>query len=78
MRKERKSAAPTVLPLDDKSPTKLYYLPELGGGGGEVILAMPERKRFFLWEVFPKIFRMKNSYIQNIPRCGCKPEAEER
>ena len=34
---------------------KLYNLPELGGGGGgEVIWAMPERNRFFLWEVFPK------------------------
>ena len=32
---------------------KLYNLPELGGGGGEVIWAMPERNRFFLWEVFP-------------------------
>ena len=27
-------------------PKKLYNLPELGGGG-EVIRAMPERKRFF-------------------------------
>ena len=33
---------------------KLYNLPELGGGGGEVIWEMPERNRFFLWEVFPK------------------------
>ena len=33
---------------------KLYNLPELGGGGGEVIWAMPERNRFFLCEViFP-------------------------
>ena len=31
---------------------KLYKLPELGGRG-EVIWAMPERNRFFLWEVFP-------------------------
>ena len=31
-------------------------MPELGGGGGgEIIWAMPERNRFFLWEVFPNI-----------------------
>ena len=29
-------------------------MPELGRGGGEVIWAMPERNRFFLWEVVPK------------------------
>ena len=34
---------------------KLYNLPELGGGGGEVIWEMPERNRFFLWEVFPNM-----------------------
>ena len=33
---------------------KMYKLPELGGGGGgEVIWAMPERKHSFLKEVFP-------------------------
>ena len=32
---------------------KLYNLPELGGGGGEVIWAMTERNRFLLCEVFP-------------------------
>ena len=28
-------------------------MPELGGGGGEVIWAMPERNQFFLCDVFP-------------------------
>ena len=32
---------------------KMYKLPEKGGGGGEVIRAMPERKHSFLQEVFP-------------------------
>ena len=62
MRKERKSAAPTVLPLDDKSPTKLYYLPELGGGGGEVIRAIPERKPFFIGGV-PISWISNNFYV---------------
>ena len=61
MRKERKSAAPTVLPLDDKSPTKLYYLPELGGGGGEVIWAILRRGGYEVSkkvkQVIPKICR---------------------
>ena len=34
----------------------MYKLPERrGGGGGEVIWAMPERKHSFLHEVFPKL-----------------------
>ena len=34
----------------------MYKLPERrGGGGGEVIWAMPERKHSFLNEVFPKV-----------------------
>ena len=32
-------------------PKKMYKLPERGGG--EVIWAMPERKHYFLKEVFP-------------------------
>ena len=31
----------------------MYKLPERGGGGEEVIWAMPERKHSFLKEVFP-------------------------
>ena len=31
----------------------MYKLPERGGGGGEVIRAMPERKHSFFQEVFP-------------------------
>ena len=60
----------------------MYNLPELGGGGGgEVIWAMPERNRFFLWEVFPyekvtlritqlndpKIFTQKTELAVSIP-----------
>ena len=33
----------------------MYKLPEIGGGGGEVIRAMPERKHSFFQEVFPKM-----------------------
>ena len=29
----------------------------MGEGGGEVIWVMPERNRFFLWEVFPYIYK---------------------
>ena len=40
-----------------------YKLPKLGGGGGgEVIWAMPERNRFFLWEVFPNVM---NIFLEN-------------
>ena len=38
----------------------MYKLPERGGGGGrEVIRAMPERKHSFLKEVFP-LFETSN------------------
>ena len=36
---------------------KMYKLPERGGGGGEVIWAMPERKHSFFHEVFPDCLR---------------------
>ena len=36
----------------------MYKLPERGGGGGEVIWAMPERKHSFLKEVFPKVLHI--------------------
>ena len=32
-------------------------MPEYGGGGGEVILAMPERNQFLSCEVFPYSFK---------------------
>ena len=48
---------------------KLYNLPELGGGGGgEVIWAMPERNQFFLWEVFP--YSNELVHVLNVSGCG--------
>ena len=44
---------------------KLYNLPKLGGGGGEVIWAMPERNRFFLCEVVPNVI-VHRSKVRNL------------
>ena len=44
---------------------KMYKLPEMGWGGGEVIRAMPERKHSFFQEVFPYFGKQQ---IQHNPR----------
>ena len=50
-------------------PKKMYKLPERGGGGGgEVIWAMPERKHSFLKEVFPFISSDNHIIIKIIPK----------
>ena len=42
---------------------KMYKLPEMGGGGGGEIGAMPERKHSFSQEVFPKSHSYKHKYF---------------
>ena len=68
-------------------PKKMYKLPERrGGGGGEGIWAMPERKHFFFHEVFPNIwdYMWSRSWcrlfdvITGWRRCWCQREAEEK
>ena len=54
---------------------KLYNLPELGGGGGEVIWAMPERNWFCLAEVFPyTVFLINMSSSPNWHNAILRPD----
>ena len=52
----------------------MYKLPERrGGGGGEVIRAMPKRKHLFLKEVFPYLFRLRlRTLDDNVAQNGIK------
>ena len=45
----------------------MYKLPERGGGGGEVIWAMPERKHSFFQEVFPNQLKASSCKSHIVP-----------